>query len=59
MGTQQTPSSPKVKGNKTENTANEKHEISELEALLAGKNKCLPLRSDTKSEQQNMEEHPL
>lgn len=59
MGTRQMRSSPKVKRNKTENTANEKHEISELEVLLAGKNKCLPLTSDTESEQQNMEEHPL
>lgn len=55
MGTQEMsphfPSSPKVKRNKTESTANEKHEISELEVLLADKNKSLPLTSDTKSEQ--------
>lgn len=31
------PSSPKVKRNKTENTANDKDEISELEVLLADK----------------------
>lgn len=53
MDTQQMPPlfpiSPKVKRNKTENTANEKHETSELEVLLAGKNKSLPLTSDTKS----------
>lgn len=48
-------SSLKVKWNKTENTANEKHKISEPDMLLA--DESLPLTSETKSEQQNMEEH--
>lgn len=51
------PSSPKVKRNKTENTANEKDKISKLEVLRA--DKSFPLTSDTKSEQRNIEERQL